>query len=165
MLNYWYMNDLVRPAHRPYSRNNLPQPWVGRVIAQHKRDCIPQSDDEDYQSWDQHLDRHSRDQILQLHENQVAIEAEVARQEEAALQFEAEAYLQSLDAEVDRYSPSPAHGHPVSDEEDYALQVEQEFVQLRAPPLEPGTLLKSFFRFSLRIPLQSVFLFYRRFRS
>lgn len=140
MLDYWYMNNLVRPALKPYSRNNLPQPWVGRLIAERNRECAPNPDIDltEYKSWGQHLEHHLFDQIIQSHEDQVAQDTEVSLQTEAISQAEADIYLQSLDSEIQRYVPSPIHGHPDSDDEEYALQVEQEFIQLRAPPIEPG---------------------------
>lgn len=131
------MNDLVRPSNRPLPRNCLPQPWVGRVIAQHKRSCAPNPDDEAdliaYQTWDQHLDRYFYDQGLLWLEDHEDPEDPLD-----STQADADAYISSLEAEIELYSPPPANGYPDTEDEAYALQVEQEFRELRSLPTGPG---------------------------
>lgn len=135
MLNYWYVNNLVRPVNRPLPRNCLPQPWVGRAIAQQKRDNMVDPDDVDltqYQTWEQHLEHHFRDQALLIHEQELAFD------DEEALQADLDDYLTSFEAHVALYSSPPYDGNLDTEDEEYVLRVEHEFRQFRALPVGPG---------------------------
>ena len=144
MTDYWYMNNMVRPANRPYARNNMPQPWIGRVAVQYNRPVLPSQDDEEdvtaYQTWDQAVAHHLRNQAQLLRED---LEADLEEQFEEDQDSDVNDLSDPLASDPDHYSSASVH-YPDTEEEEHAFRVEHEFRRLRTSPVGPGILLPFF---------------------
>lgn len=121
MLDYWRMNNIVRPDHRPLMRTRL---WVNRVTVQHNNACAPLQDENPtaHQAWTQHLDQHFRDHALQILED---------------LEAEDQVETDAMSSGVDVTSGSTSLVD--TEDEEYAIQTRQESRQLRASLSGSGT--------------------------